>query len=164
MKTATTTDVQGLKECRLRGWDAVAAGISEKLDIVRIKNRFNEPTSGGWADAMVNFRFAAGPGGGRESHVCEIQFVHAQMMLVRKQMGAHYQYEQFRSARELMEATGNVDIANEIDEEADRTDAKQLTQKTHGLEERVALLEGQVERLMAENSKLWATVAELQNK
>ena len=79
-------------------------------------------------------------------------------------MGAHYQYEQFRSARELMEATGNVDIANEIDEEADRTDAKQLTQKTHGLEERVALLEGQVERLMAENSKLWATVAELQNK
>jgi hypothetical protein len=25
-------------------------------------------------------------------------------------------------------------------------------------------LEGQVERLMAENSKLWATVVELQNK
>ena len=82
----------------------------------------------------------------------------------KRQNNAHYQYEQFRSARELMEATGNVDIANEIDEEADRNDAKQLTQKTHGLEERVALLEGQVERLMAENSKLWATVAELQNK
>jgi len=161
---ATTTDVQGLKECRLRGWDAVAAGISEKLDIVRIKNRFNEPTSGGWADAMVNFRFAAGPEGSMESHVCEIQFVHAQMMLVRKQMGAHYQYEQFRSARELMEATGNVDIANEIDEEADRIDAKQPTQQTHGLEDRVNVLEGQVERLMAENSKLWATVVELQNK
>jgi hypothetical protein len=149
---ATTTDAKGLEESRSRGWDAAAAGIEEKLDIVRIKNRFHEPTSGGWADAMVNFRFAG------EEHVCEIQFVHAQMMLVRKQMGAHYQYEQFRSALELLEATGNESIAIKIDEEATRAEIEGKPPKSMGVEERVTRLEDQVQKLMEENQKLWEIV------
>lgn len=151
---ATTMDEKGLKESKRCGWDAVAAGIEEKLDIVRIKNRFHEPTSGGWADAMVNFRFAG------EDHVCEIQFVHAQMMLVRKQMGAHFEYEQFRSALELLEATGNERIVIEIDEEANRAEEEEQQPKAkRGVEERVTRLEEQVEKLMEENRKLWDMVA-----
>ena len=152
---ATTTDEKGLKESKRCGWDAVAAGIEEKLDIVRIKNRFHEPTSGGWADAMVNFRFAG------EDHVCEIQFVHAQMMLVRKQMGAHFEYEQFRSALELLEATGNERIVIEIDEEANRAEEEEQQQpkEIRGVEERVTRLEEQVQKLMEENRKLWDMVA-----
>ena len=150
---ATTTDENSLKECQTRGWDAVAAGIGEKTHIVRIKNRFNQPTSGGWADAMVNFRFAD------EEHVCEIQFVHSQMMLVRKQMGAHYQYEQFRSARELLEATGNADVPDQIDSEANAK-AVALDQSNNNvtLDDRVLQLEEQVQLLMKENEKLWQFV------
>ena len=36
---------------------------------------------------MINFSFTSGPVSG---HICELQFVHAKMMLVRKQMGAHH--------------------------------------------------------------------------
>ena len=32
---------------------AQAAGITEELDIFRLKNRFKEPTSSGWADIMI---------------------------------------------------------------------------------------------------------------
>ena len=45
------------------------AGIKEKIDVLRVKNRFAEPTSGGWADFMISFRFRSDP----NQHVCEVR-------------------------------------------------------------------------------------------
>ena len=33
-------------------------GVTDKIRLVRIKNRFIKPTSGGWADLLINFHFA----------------------------------------------------------------------------------------------------------
>merc|ERR1711959_581620 len=79
--------------------DTEKAGIKEKIDVLRVKNRFAEPTSGGWADFMISFRFRSDP----NQHVCELQLCHKDMMNVRKQMGAHHEYAEFRSALELLE-------------------------------------------------------------
>ena len=32
--------------------------MTDKIRLVRIKNRFIKPTSGGWADLLINFHFA----------------------------------------------------------------------------------------------------------
>eukprot|EP00299_Pterocystis_sp_00344_P005151 c16493_g1_i1.p1 GENE.c16493_g1_i1~~c16493_g1_i1.p1 ORF type:complete len:150 (+),score=39.51 c16493_g1_i1:1-450(+) len=48
-------------------------------------------------------------------HVCEVQLVHVNMMLARTNMGAHKQYERFRSALELLEATGHKKLIQEIE-------------------------------------------------
>merc|ERR1711934_879180 len=86
-------------------------GIKEKIDVLRVKNRFAEPTSGGWADFMISFRFRSDP----NQHVCELQLCHKDMMNVRKKMGAHHEYAEFRSALELLEVTGHVDRIAKIE-------------------------------------------------
>merc|ERR1711959_114318 len=91
--------------------DTEKAGIKEKIDVLRVKNRFAEPTSGGWADFMVSFRFRSDP----NQHVCELQLCHKDMMTVRKKMGAHREYAEFRSALELLEVTGHVDRIAKIE-------------------------------------------------
>ena len=65
-----------------------------------VASRWAEATSGGWADLLVNFQFTDGPAAG---HVCEIQYVHSKLMIVRKQMGAHHEYAVSRAAMELLE-------------------------------------------------------------
>merc|ERR1719247_2936660 len=89
---------------RLRGLegavDSHIVGLGYNLEILRIKNRFNRPTDAGWADMLVNFRFRPNRNEEPEDypeqgdnpywHVCEIQLVHEQMSLVRRQMGAHH--------------------------------------------------------------------------
>jgi hypothetical protein len=74
-------------------------GIEEHICITRAKDRFGHPTSGGWADFMVNFYFEDDEG----QHICEVQLVHSQMYLLRKKMGAHKTYGQFRGAKEILE-------------------------------------------------------------
>jgi hypothetical protein len=74
-------------------------GVEEKIAITRSKGRFGQPTSGGWADIMINFSFANDPDG----HICEVQLVHSQLYTVRKNMGAHKTYSTFRAALELCE-------------------------------------------------------------
>jgi hypothetical protein len=93
------------------GFNAKTAGIHEEIDILRVKNRFDNPTSGGWADFMISFRFADDPNG----HICEVQLIHDKLMTVRKQMGAHHEYAEFRSALELLEATGNAKVIEDIE-------------------------------------------------
>ena len=44
--------------------------------IVRVKNRFAEPTSGGWADCLLNIVRSDDP----HQHVCEVQLVHKKML------------------------------------------------------------------------------------
>jgi len=79
-----------------------AGGIQERICICRAKNRFGQPTSGGWADFMVNFYFEEDD----HKHICEVQFAHSQMLLVRQKMGGHAKYGQFRGALEILEVLG----------------------------------------------------------
>merc|ERR1712100_510309 len=69
---------------------------------LRIKNRFLHPTSGGWADCLVNFVFNSDS----NRHVCEVQLIHSEMMNARTECNAHAAYGRFRSAFELLEAAG----------------------------------------------------------
>merc|ERR1719174_2914594 len=87
------------KKAEAQGWDL------DKFQIrsIHIKYRFNSPTSGGWADAMVNFTFAHDDD---THHIMELQLQHAQMLVVRKEGKAHEAYNSFRSAFELLEAVG----------------------------------------------------------
>jgi hypothetical protein len=77
-------------------------GVEEDISITRSKGRFGQPTSGGWADIMINFRFQDDG----NMHVCEVQLVHAELYGVRKNMGAHETYNEFRAALELCEKVG----------------------------------------------------------
>ena len=51
---------------------------------------------------MINFHFVKD----KCKHVCELQLVHASMMLVRQKMGGHDEYNMCRSAMELLEYYG----------------------------------------------------------
>ena len=54
-----------------------------RIRIIRTKCRFSNPTSGGWADLLVNFRFVGEP------HIMEIQVQHETLLRVRKEGNAH---------------------------------------------------------------------------
>lgn len=58
---------------------------AEDIVIVRVKDRFTDPTDGGWADTMINFYFADDP----NKHVAELQLTHTMLMTVRTEQGAH---------------------------------------------------------------------------
>ncbi len=82
----------------------VVDGITEAICLVRCKGRFGRPTSGGWADIMMNFHFESDRY--EWTHVCEIQLVHAELYSVRTNMGTHRSYNEFRAALELCEKVG----------------------------------------------------------
>ena len=86
--------------------DADDVVIKTPIEIVRVKNRYAEPTAGGWADALINFRFADAAGAAR-GHVVEVQLIHASLKKVREAWGAHKGYTHFRTAVQLLEASGN---------------------------------------------------------
>eukprot|EP00039_Didymoeca_costata_P005888 m.85664 g.85664 ORF g.85664 m.85664 type:complete len:472 (-) comp13018_c1_seq9:1570-2985(-) len=94
-----------------------------RIVIVRIKDRFSKPTTGGWSDTMINFYFA----NDCNKHICEVQLVHARMMTVRKEREAHKGYSQFRTALELLEAIDKAPV-EEIDEE-DEEEASDSVEK-----------------------------------
>ncbi len=53
-------------------------------------------------DHVTNLRFTSD----RNRHVCEIQFVHKTLLMVREGMGGHHVYNYFRSAMEMLETHG----------------------------------------------------------
>jgi hypothetical protein len=77
---------------------------TERVRILRVKNRLKEANDSGWADCLINFVFVEDP----SQHVCEVQLVHTKLMLVRQNMGAHSSYAFFRTANELLEATDST--------------------------------------------------------
>jgi hypothetical protein len=83
-------------------WKLLAMEEEGKIVIVRIKNRFKNPTAAGWADAMLNF-VCLGGGDAVAGHVCELQLVHTTMLKARKEFGGHAAYAAFREAAELLE-------------------------------------------------------------
>lgn len=70
------------------------------ITVHRMKDRFSNPTSGGWRDCMLNVSFADDPNG----VICEVQLIHNKLMLARKGMAGHNDYVAFRAALELQEA------------------------------------------------------------
>lgn len=70
------------------------------IRLCRLKDRYSNPTPGGWADLMVNFCFIADP----DEHICELQIVHANLLALRgKEAGGHDDYNVVRGAAELYE-------------------------------------------------------------
>jgi hypothetical protein len=152
----------------------VAGGITETICLVRCKGRFGRPTSGGWADIMMNLHFEDDT---EWAHVCEIQLVHAELYSVRKNMGAHGSYTEFRAALELCEKVG-------VDPEEEGSDAVILDAlewtppgqhpETHASEmptasgsfpnpesrhsPLLAVIQAQNERLLAQNERLLAQI------
>ena len=88
-----------------------ARGMTQRIRLLRIKDRFTAPTSGGWADVLVNFVFEdnyATTQNYAAKHVVELQLQHESLLLVRKEGGGHKDYNEFRSAFELLEAVGKA--------------------------------------------------------
>jgi len=110
---------------------AQAAGINLRkfqIVVIHIKDRFTNPTGGGWADCMINFRFAHDDD---TRHVMELQLQHEQMLVVRKEGNAHHQYNKFRSACELLETVGAArnDSFEETEEDQSPLEYMQLQLK-----------------------------------
>jgi hypothetical protein len=151
------------KELKVTG---VMGGITEAICLVRCKGRFGRPTSGGWADIMMNFHFEDDA---EWTHVCEIQLVHAELYSVRKNMGAHGSYNEFRAALELCEKVG---VDPEEGSDADILDALVwtptvaagsshaesvlLSKLESNPRQLMTVLQAQNERLQAQNERLQA--------
>jgi len=127
----------------------------------RFKCRFTTPTSGGWADALVNFSFASDP----HKHVVELQLQvrpapralpvsrpahspfptsqHATLLVIRKEGGAHEAYAGFRSAFELLEAIGKApaDVFDETSSVDDLSPIEAMRLKMEEMAQRLAALE-----------------------
>jgi len=118
------------------------------IHIVRVKDRFWRPTSGGWSDTMINFTFSSDPC----QHIMEIQLCHRRMMTVRKEQGAHKGYNQFRSALELLECIGEApqvtvqDIPQPVSRIPSRTPSEKSTD-SHVYDELREMILAQQQRL-----------------
>jgi hypothetical protein len=57
-----------------------------KLRLLKVKQRYEKPTLGGWSDILLIVMFPSGAG----AHIpCEIQFVDKRMMVAREGLGGH---------------------------------------------------------------------------
>ena len=81
---------------------------AKDIEVVRFKDRITEP-SGGWRDAMINFRIVHEG----YSHICEVQIVHKKMAMCRQKdgLGGHDEYARERNAREILHFLGIKAIA-----------------------------------------------------
>lgn len=71
----------------------------EAITIVRVKDRFKWPSSGGWRDIMINYYHNSD----MTKHVCELQLVHASLLTARKGLPGHAIYNVVRNACEFLE-------------------------------------------------------------
>jgi len=80
---------------------ALVRAICDSPDVVvvRIKDRFANPSGGGWRDVMVNYYLASD----EAKHVCELQLVHASLLTARKGLPGHAIYNIVRNATEFLE-------------------------------------------------------------
>ena len=74
----------------------------------RSKDRFAQPSGGGWMDCLINIGVNLGSDGWL---IGEVQIVHRQLLVVRAELGAHHGYNIYRAALEMLEATGNLALA-----------------------------------------------------
>ena len=74
------------------------------IEVRRIKDRFAQPSGGGWRDLMVNLVVLGDEGAVR--HVCEVQVAHEMMLTARKGLPGHEVYAVQRNAAEFIESCG----------------------------------------------------------
>jgi hypothetical protein len=86
----------------LIGLRNVCSAQNSNWEVVRVKQRFENPTAAGWSDIFVNVRNV------RTKFTCELQFAHEKLLVARKGMKAHDTYAQFRGAAELLESCAEV--------------------------------------------------------
>ena len=81
------------------------------VSILRIKDRFCDPSPSGWRDLMINISIKTRAQNlensqeelNLESHVCEIQIVHSRMLHARKGLPGHEVYGKVRNALEMLD-------------------------------------------------------------
>ena len=74
------------------------------VEVRRVKDRFAQPSGGGWRDLMVNLVVLGDEGAVR--HVCEVQVAHEMMLTARKGLPGHEVYAVQRNAAEFIESCG----------------------------------------------------------
>ena len=74
-----------------------------------------------WMDLMVNVTLADDK---QMQHVCEIQIVHAKMLVARKSLGGHKPYAQLRAASEILEVLAHAQ--GELGPQASKWSLKKL--------------------------------------
>ena len=126
-----------------------------QIRLIHMKDRFSHPTSGGWADMLVNFSFAHGD---ETHHVMELQLQHQQMLVVRKAGKAHNQYNSFRSAFELLESVGSEPHDEFVETDEDLPPMERLEKKVNKQMEfftqQIRSMQREISELKKENKTL----------
>mmetsp|Transcript_25228 Transcript_25228/g.81538 ORF Transcript_25228/g.81538 Transcript_25228/m.81538 type:complete len:1013 (-) Transcript_25228:473-3511(-) len=87
-----------------RGVELICSHHSEgHVRVLRVKERFSEPTSGGWSDVLVNLCFPKATLPRLAAIPFELQLAHKQLMVIRSEMGGHHGYAKYRAAKEILE-------------------------------------------------------------
>ncbi|KAH8088892.1 hypothetical protein JL720_6860 [Aureococcus anophagefferens] len=106
--------------------------MDQRIEIVRVKNRFIEPTSGGWADAMINFRFVSSErwthGGPSATSASSSSSTTTCSWCA---TGAPTSYSIFRTSIQLLEAAGRSTRSSR----RSTRDGAELEKKRHLVEE-----------------------------
>ena len=92
--------VRGMMLCEDMGAVALLVkhfSMCSDITIVRVKNRFSNPTVGGWRDFLLCFYL----NDDENQHVCEVQIVHQHLFVARKGLPGHDVYATVRNALEL---------------------------------------------------------------
>ena len=152
---------------------------SKEVTIVRIKNRFAHPTTGGWADVSVNVVFDADV----TMHVCELQIALKLFWLVREDFNEHDAYGAFRQSYEILRVFGvdcsAKDLTGPLGDQlaregialatataaADYTEAaraKGELERLHELVDRMAEIEGSIAAAAREKSPDYDVLKQLQ--
>ena len=84
----------------LRGVRAVFA--SDQFQVIRVKDRFSNPTSACWRDVLINGRMVSRDGT-VQPHVVEVQFHQRDLREERTMVGGHFIYERHRALFEACE-------------------------------------------------------------
>ena len=72
------------------------------FQVVRVKDRFNKPTSACWRDVLINGRMVS-PDRNFQSLILEVQIHEKQLREERKNVGGHYMYQRHRALFEACE-------------------------------------------------------------
>eukprot|EP00729_Bicosta_minor_P008704 gene8704-28421_t len=81
--------------------------------VCEVKNRWTSSSAGGWRDLICIL--AVGP----QSIICEVQIVHAKLLVARQGLDAHKAYTKYRSYFELLDFTGLLEGASDEVDGAD---------------------------------------------
>ena len=104
-----------------------------ELQIIRVKDRFNNPTSACWRDALFNARMVSSQGT-INSHIVEIQLHQYDLREERMNVGGHFIYERHRALFEACEKAHGSEASVKLKDLHDHYKPVQAPQKDSTLE------------------------------